>query len=661
MASRSPRKTLAALTALLLATQPLTAQDQPCVLPQPKLVDLKQERIPLKAARIQAGFELGNEAEALREVLADAGVALDAGGTPIVLRTDFSSSDGSRSTYAAELNEQGYSITIGKDGVLILSPSPAGIFHGVQTFAQLIDDKSLPMGTIKDQPDIPIRMLMIDAARQNENMDYYRRVIDFAARYKMNAILCHLTDDQTSALYHEDYPELMHAHAWRPQQVRELVDYARKRHIVLIPEIESLGHSRMFTRLPDYESYLHKTAENNPDESWMGTNIPGFTNVLCPASDAAVGYLLKMYGTAADSFPHPWLHIGFDEVDMTTCSRCQEKFGDLTHDQWLAKSLQQASALATAEGKKTALWGDMLLAHPAVVDAISPSDTIIFDWHYNHDVKDDSVRFFKEKGFEIIASPSLVCAPHMIMPDEHNFQNIARFTAIAREHELSGINTTIWVPTRYMSDVLWTGVAWSAAHAWSGGIFDEDAFYAAFADDYFGTESGAEFRRATNTLLSTIWHRNEFNTGCWADQESLDAARKMAGEKRPEIEQKIAAVKGAREELARVGQTVTQHQWEWVVLEQSAGILQYSMEHLLASEKLPGDELLRELDAQCMHYIDEIEADWDRNRFAQDPGKDGLYLETQHLFHRFRQMHAFHQELLEAKEKTRVPDAHPGP
>src|SRR5207244_3621796 len=63
-------------------------------------------------------------------------------------------------------------------------------------------------GSQVSTPDFALRMIMLDMARQNENFDYYRRVIDFCARYKINAILLHLTDDQTAALYEPRYPEL---------------------------------------------------------------------------------------------------------------------------------------------------------------------------------------------------------------------------------------------------------------------------------------------------------------------------------------------------------------------------------------------------------------------------------------------------------------------
>ena len=323
--------------------------------PPPKNLDLKSAKLSLHSVSLTVAEEFENEAETLKELLREAHIQIaENGRTPVTLDKGQPEVPEFQSDYREEILRQSYAIEIGKAGVLLRAPSPQAMFHAIQTFDQLREGQVVPFGSVTDWPDIPLRMIMVDPARQNENLDYYRRVIDFAARYKINAILCHLTDDQTSALYHEDYPPLMHEHAWKPEEIRDLITYAGERHIELIPEIESLGHSRMFTRLDDYQDYLHQTNEDQADRSWMGTDIPGYTNVLCPASDKAVDYLDSIYRRASNTFDHPWIHVGFDEVDMTECKRCIDKFGKQTESEWMAPALQQASRLAAEHGRKTA-------------------------------------------------------------------------------------------------------------------------------------------------------------------------------------------------------------------------------------------------------------------------------------------------------------------
>jgi hypothetical protein len=618
------------------------------VIPPPKSMRIGEQKLEITTAElIHDDAVTPNEIARLEEILQANGITFGSGGTRISIGIGSVETSARPSRYADKIQVQSYKITISDDGIELIGGGDSGLFHAIGTLDQLLANGTAPHVRILDWPDLPVRMIMVDSARQNESMDYYRRLIVFASRNKINSLLVHLTDDQTSALFHEDFPELMHELAWQPEEVRQLVQFAASHHIELIPEIESLGHSRMFERLPDFGSYLHQTKSQTPNESWMGTSIPGYTNVLCPASPAAIDYLKTMYDRSSELFPHPWLHIGFDEVDMTECNRCIEAFGEQTHEEWMATALRQAIDIASLRDRKAALWGDMLLSHREVISAISPEEAVIFDWYYRPDVTDESVFVFKDRGFEVIACPALVAAPHMVIPDRQNYDNIERFTRIAREHDLLGVNTTIWVPVRYMSDALWPGVAFAAGHAWSGSDLDESALMSAFARDFFQTTEGVAFHHVWSRMADVIWHRPDFYAGCWVDETSLESARIAAISRQQEIRDKIAILESMRQDLARIGETVRAHPIEWQALEDSAAILQFSMEHLLAAPNIPEDvALLESLNAKCRDLIAVIEADWDRNRYSDDPGKEGRFLQNQHLLFRLGQVHRFHELLL---------------
>ena len=619
--------------------------------------------LTLRAAAIApVSKDLRNERDCLTTVLKEAGVTLDPKAAPVrlslapVALPELTS----RSRYL--ITAQAYRIIIVPDGVLIEGATPAAVFHGIQTLAQMLSaprppaECVLPCGIIKDWPDLPLRMIMIDAARQNENFTYYRRVIDFAARWKINAIMCHLTDDQTAALHHPDYPELMHPRAWKPEEIAGLVAYAKERHIDLIPEIESLGHSRMFLRHPDFREILHQT-KDAPDESWMGTDVAGFTNVLCPASDKAMEYLDKMYARAAESFPHPLLHVGCDEVDMTSCDRCDAKFGAIGKTEWFRNHILRCREIAAKHGRRIALWGDMLLKDPAILDGLPREGVEIYEWNYRHDVPPDALDFFLSKGFEVVACPALVCAPHMLFPDDHNYQNIERYTRFARERDCLGVNTTIWVPQRYMSDVLWPGIAYAAAHAWGGSRLsgEPDPSFVLFFRDYFriGDECPVNPRdaaRAWRDFSGIMWHLKEFMTACWTSEDEIGAAQKLLKARREDVAEYRVRLKKTDTVLSLLAQRAVREREAAETMRRSALVLDVVLEHLEAAEDVGkagawNRERVAALDARCAEAIRWIEEDWDRNRYADDPNKDGIHVVNQHLLHRFRQMRRFHESL----------------
>ncbi len=622
-------------------------------LPFVKSAEWGEQKIYIEAHALNFDPDrLQDEALFLSSALDEAGISLSESGTALTLAIGPVDFPEITSQYAEHIKLQGYRLVASPEEVKITAPTAAGVFYGIQTLLQMIQpDGAVPEAAITDWPDLAVRMIMVDPARQNENFDYYRRVIRFCARYKINTILCHLTDDQTSCLYHEKYPDLLHFEAWTPEEIRSLVDYAAKHHIELIPEIESFGHSKMFTRMEDFKDYLHQT-DAPRTVTWMGTDIPGWTNVLCPASEKAAEYLEDMYQRAALSFPTDLLHIGFDEVDMTRCARCEKQFPGYTQSEWFLHHLLHCRNLAGEHFPKMGLWGDMLLKYPEIVDGLPKENTLIFDWHYRETVDDSSVKFFKDKGFEIMASPALVCSPHMILPDRQNYANIRKFASIARQHDVLGMNTTIWIPTRYMSDVLWPGIAFAAVHSWAGSDWNREQFYSRFLQDFYGCPRGKEYQAIRDRLFEVLWHAQEINRACWRSEETLAEAREWIGEHESEVRADLVKVQSALEDFKQLRPFIKKHQTEWQTFERSLAVMAFTMKHKLAALDIRKDgrwdtKKLKQLQQECRQAIEWVEADWDRNRYPDDPNKDGVFLPHHNLLCRLRQVQAFHEEILE--------------
>ncbi|GJM25294.1 MAG: hypothetical protein DHS20C16_17090 [Phycisphaerae bacterium] len=624
------------------------------LVPPVKKIESTLGILDLKTCRIVDHDEqLSSNTAILSEFLIQRSIALGASGTTIQLQLGPLALPVIQSAYQEDIRDQAYLLKIDSDGIVIRAEGRAGIFYGIQTLKQLVGEtNAAPYVEILDWPDLAFRGVMVDPARANENAEYYSRLIEFCGRYKLNRIHLHLTDDQNVTLYHDGYEPLMHPNAWRTESLRHLVKHASRFHIELIPEIESLGHARVFLRHPDFKQYLHQTEANKPPGSWVGTTQAGYTNVLCPASERAATYLADMYALTASIFDYPVIHLGCDEVDMTKCGRCSDAFPGVSSAQWFAQHLQHCQRLAAKHDRRVAVWGDMLIKQPQILDRLTPDDFVIYDWHYKPEVSEKSVRLFKKKGFEVIACPALVCYPHMTFPSNDNHANIRRFTQIAREHDLRGVNTTIWIPTRYLSDALWSGIAYAAAHAWSGERCEDAPMYEAFAQDFFCSQDGDAFAEVFMKILSVDWRLDRFRMSCWFDDETLASAREMAaGPLRSEAEACLQKLESASRTLSALRSGARENRIAWEALEQSVAIKAYTIEHFLAAAnakdggELDSDQLGR-LDATCKEAVAWIEADWDRNRFSDDSGKADLHNTNQHLLHSFRRMHEYHKQLL---------------
>src|SRR5690606_9739818 len=165
---------------------------------------------------------------------------------------------------ALDAGDEGYALEVGPGGVRITARGPAGLFYGGVSLWQLLtaDERlpvTLPALRIRDQPRFAWRGFMLDSARHMQDVEQIKRLLDQMARHKLNVFHWHLTDDQGWRLQIRRYPRLTEVGAWRTpagkagqgadgrpvryggfytqEQAREIVDYAAKLHITVVPEI----------------------------------------------------------------------------------------------------------------------------------------------------------------------------------------------------------------------------------------------------------------------------------------------------------------------------------------------------------------------------------------------------------------------------------------
>lgn len=179
-------------------------------------------------------------------------------------------------------NPEGYILRISDSGIRVEASCTDGFFYAFQTLKKMLpanvmagvkDQKvtsyTLPLVQITDEPRFAYRGFMLDVARHFFGVDEVKRIMDMMACYKMNKLHLHLSDDQGFRVEITKYPRLntigsirddsystdfggsgKRIHTYKPygpyyytkEQIRELVAYAEKLHIDIIPEIDMPGH-----------------------------------------------------------------------------------------------------------------------------------------------------------------------------------------------------------------------------------------------------------------------------------------------------------------------------------------------------------------------------------------------------------------------------------
>ena len=246
----------------------------PPVFPTPVTVEKREGQLRLEAMpSLRAAPELKAEAEFaaeyLRPYLAKPGVA-----SPTTLLLETGPVQGADSPEAYEL------VIDPREGIRIRGNSAAGVFYGLQSLRGLLPVEAsaaglaLPALRVVDAPRFGYRGLMLDVARNFQPKATVLRALDLMARYKLNALHLHLTDDEGWRVEIPSLPELTSVGARRGHTLdssrhlppawgsgpdvdrpfgsgfysaadyAEILRYAAARHIEVIPELEMPGHAR---------------------------------------------------------------------------------------------------------------------------------------------------------------------------------------------------------------------------------------------------------------------------------------------------------------------------------------------------------------------------------------------------------------------------------
>ncbi len=241
-------------------------------------------------------------------------------------------------------NTEGYKLSISNDNIRIDGKTNAGIFYGIQSLRQLlpvaienpkskITELIIPAVEIVDSPRYTYRGMHLDVGRHFFPVASVKKYIDLIAMHKMNTFHWHLTEDQGWRIEIKKYPKLTEVGGFREgtaiglagsrnapytydniryggfytqEEIKEVVAYAKARHITIIPEIELPGHS--LAALAAYPQFGNTGGPYEVAKRW-GV----FTEIYAPTEET-FGFLEDILTEVMELFPSKYIHIGGDEV-----------------------------------------------------------------------------------------------------------------------------------------------------------------------------------------------------------------------------------------------------------------------------------------------------------------------------------------------------------
>lgn len=355
------------------------------------------------------------------------------------------------------LGEEGYVLTSTPDSLTVTALQPTGLFRGVQTIMQLLPPAIesntvqdgpwlISAGVITDRPRFAWRGMMLDVARHFFSVADVKTLLDNMAYYKLNRLHLHLSDDQGWRIVINSWPNLaMHGGStsvgggaggyFTQADYSDIVDYARRLYITVVPEIDMPGHTNAALA-----SYAALNCDGQAPPLFTGTTVTALGN-LCTSLDETYMFVEQVLTEIAALTPGPYLHIGGDEVTQG------DYVGFIDRVQPIVQSL----------GKQMIGWGEISKAH------LMPTSIA------QHWLRSQDATTAVQQGAQVIMSPAAkmymdmkynssttlgqAWAGYIDVQDAYSWDPATLITGVS-EQNILGIEAPLWTETiQSMADV----------------------------------------------------------------------------------------------------------------------------------------------------------------------------------------------------------------
>jgi hexosaminidase len=386
---------------------------------------------------------------------------------------------------------EGYLLDADSRHIWVAGATGQGLFYGVQTLRQLLRPSESKRGrkqllcpavNIKDWPVMRWRGVHDDISRGPvPTLAFMKEQIRTVAEYKLNLFALyieHVFDYQSQPIVAPKDGALTAA------EIKELVAYARRYYVTLVPEQQAFGHLH---HLLKYELYgdLAETPHGH---------------VLTPANEKTYELIRELYAELVPLFPGPFLHIGADETHELGTGQTKSRVDQVGLGRVYLEHLRRVAELLKPYHKRLLFWGDIAVHYPELLGILS-REMIAVPWAYDPRPSfDELIEPFPKAGLEFLVAPG-ASNWNRIFPDlDAALVNIRNFTRDGQRFGALGILNTTWADDgEALFQMTWPAVVFGAACSWQAGEASIEAFEAKYDWAFYRNEDGT-FREALANL-----------------------------------------------------------------------------------------------------------------------------------------------------------------
>ncbi len=317
---------------------------------------------------------------------------------------------------------EAYKLVITPKIISITASTKSGIYYGVQSLLQLLEtNKKLYCGMIEDAPRYAWRGYMLDESRHFFGKEKVKEILDLMGRYKLNKFHWHLTDEPAWRIEIKKYPKLTSVGAcgswsepnskkcqfYTQEEIKEIIAYASRHHIEVIPEIDMPGHA---------------TAANRAYPEYSGGGVPAHPDfTFNPGKEEVYAYLTDILREVSQLFPSPYIHIGVDEVSFGIAAWKNDPYVQaLMKREGMTKVKEAELYFVHRMADSIAHLGKKMMGWDEIIDTkVDPTKSTVMWWR--HDKVSSHLKKSIEGGYPTILCPRLPLYFDFIQHEDHKW------------------------------------------------------------------------------------------------------------------------------------------------------------------------------------------------------------------------------------------------
>lgn len=470
-----------------------------------------------------------------------------------------------------------------------------------------------------------LRGITVDAARLPERLSYYHRLIDFCQEWNLNALLFRLTDDQGSMLRFKSHPELTtHPHALTPQQAHDLALYGDRHGVMVIPEVESFGHTGYITSAPRYAHLQDRAAASDKE-----------FNGLIPVNPESLALMADLYREVAANFTAPFLHGGCDEVNWGGSAMSQRALRTQSRAAIWADYLNSLDEIAHRLGKQLIVWGDFVLhKEPGILPRLNKR-LVVMDWQYyvtQPQPLADAARAVITQRLRVIGAPAIISCewgPRIGNLQLQNLDAYADAYSGITDPQCLGVIVTNWTPSRYLQGSLWDSLAYAASALNQGSAGAQRSAFRSFVEKFYAAAWNPDWERIFQTYYRITPNRHSCARDWqgpklpvpWTSYAELQAALHSASDATPPFGELRAG-------LLAVENSVRRNYDAFASFALSAEYLDYVFWRDAAVtgaarplSALPSQNLIQTIAHRDQSLLARLDAEWNQGRFSDSQAR----------------------------------------